>query len=266
MPDYDQDSFDNTRQAVLTLAAGVSSADTMFGTKADVNPVHHLLGTAAGWGGLPAKEATYLVVNAGLPVGRYELDVGDDVPVDAFWSISVYNADGFFEPNPSGVYSVNSITGVRDPDGAITVRFGDHGPDRPTAPDHRGLELRSPALSATFRGPRRHLDVPQHHSQLINDGTRKHGRRSECPLRARSLSSTERPSSALGRFDHRCPSASRGGCRALMASATVAYRSRSRSPAVRTMSRTCPIPWAIARWYAAAVEFVGELVRAPYTR
>ena len=78
MPDYDQDSFDNTRQAVLTLAAGVSSADTMFGTKADVNPVHHLLGTAAGWGGLPAKEATYLVVNAGLPVGRYELHVGDD--------------------------------------------------------------------------------------------------------------------------------------------------------------------------------------------
>ena len=94
MPDYDQDSFDTTRQAVLTLAAGVKSADSMFGTKADVNPVHHLLGTAAGWGGLPAKEATYLVVNAGLPVGRYELHVGDDVPVDAFWSISVYNADG----------------------------------------------------------------------------------------------------------------------------------------------------------------------------
>ena len=115
------------------LAAGVTSADSMFGTKADVNPVHHLLGTAAGWGGLPAKEATYLVVNAGLPVGRYELHVGDDVPVDAFWSISVYNADGFFEPNPSGAYSVNSITGVRDPDGSITVRFGDHGPDAPNS-------------------------------------------------------------------------------------------------------------------------------------
>ena len=95
--------------------------------------LNHLLGTAAGWGGLPAKEATYLVVNAGLPVGRYELHVGDDVPVDAFWSISVYNADGFFEPNPSGAYSVNSIAGVRDPDGSITVRFGDHGPDAPNS-------------------------------------------------------------------------------------------------------------------------------------
>jgi len=131
MPEYEQDSFETTRKAVLTLAGGVHSAEGMFGTKADVNPVHHLLGTAAGWGGLPAKEATYLIVNAGLPVGRYELHVGDDVPVDAFWSISVYNADGFFEPNPSGAYSVNSITGVRDPDGSITVRFGDHGPDAP---------------------------------------------------------------------------------------------------------------------------------------
>ena len=133
MPDYDEDSFAKTRQAVLALAAGVRSADSMFGTRDDVDPVHHLLGTAAGWGGLPAKEATYLVVNAGLPVGRYELRVGNDVPVDAFWSISVYNADGFFEPNPSDAYSVNSITGERDADGSITVRFGDHGPDAPNS-------------------------------------------------------------------------------------------------------------------------------------
>ena len=161
MPDYEQDSFDTTRQAVLTLAAGVKSADSMFGTKADVNPVHHLLGTAAGWGGLPAKEATYLVVNAGLPVGRYELHVGADVPVDAFWSISVYNADGFFEPNPSGAYSVNSITGVRDPDGSITVRLGDHGPNAPNSiPITEGwnyavrlYQPRSEILNGTWKFP-----------------------------------------------------------------------------------------------------------------
>jgi hypothetical protein len=55
------------------------------------------------------------------------------VPVVAFWSISVDNGDGFFEPNPAGAYSVNSITGVRDPDGSITVRLGDHGPDAPNS-------------------------------------------------------------------------------------------------------------------------------------
>jgi hypothetical protein len=130
MPDYDQTSFETTRTALLTLAAGLTVFDHTFGARSEIHPVHHLLGTAAGWGGLPTSEATYIGVNPRLPVGRYELRVGD-VPVDAFWSISVYNADGYFEPNPSGVYSVNSVTGVRDEDGSITVRFGDHGTGTP---------------------------------------------------------------------------------------------------------------------------------------
>jgi hypothetical protein len=70
-------------------------------------------------------------VAPGLPVGRYELTVRD-VPVDGFWSISVYNAEGYFEPNDAGVYSVNSVTAAKDDDGAVTVRFGDHG-DAPNA-------------------------------------------------------------------------------------------------------------------------------------
>ena len=133
MPDYDEASFDSTRKALLGLAAGLRAFDRMFGGRADVDPVRHLLGAAAGWGGLPSNEATYVGVTPRLPVGRYELRVDDNVPVDAFWSISVYNADGYFEPNSSGVYSVNSVTGVRDADGSITVRFGDHEPGTPNA-------------------------------------------------------------------------------------------------------------------------------------
>lgn len=133
MPDYEQSSFDSTRQAVLALAGGLHSSDRMFGTRADVDPIRHLLGTAAGWGGLPTTEASYVMVPAGRPVGRYELHVPADVPVDAFWSISVYNKDGYFEPNPAGRYNVNSITAARDPDGSITVRLGDHGPDAPNS-------------------------------------------------------------------------------------------------------------------------------------
>jgi hypothetical protein len=125
-PDYDTTSLDLTRQALLSLASGLSAFDRTFGTRADVDPVRHLIGTAAGWGGLPTEEATYIGVAPDLGVGRYELTVRD-VPVDGFWSISVYNADGYFEPNAAGVYSVNSITAVRNDDQSITVRFGDHG-------------------------------------------------------------------------------------------------------------------------------------------
>ncbi|WP_308492845.1 DUF1214 domain-containing protein [Microbacterium terrisoli] len=128
MPDYDTTSFDETRNALLSLARNLSGFDRMFGAQSEVDPVRHLIGTAAGWGGLPSAEASYIGVDPRLPVGRYELTVGE-VPVDGFWSISMYNADGFFEPNDRDAYTINNVTGVRNDDGTITVRFGDHPAD-----------------------------------------------------------------------------------------------------------------------------------------
>ncbi|WP_237465660.1 DUF1214 domain-containing protein [Leucobacter luti] len=130
----DEASFTETRDAVLVLARGLSGMERCFGRREDVDPVRHLLGAAVGWGGLPESEASYIKVEPRLPVGEYTLTVGD-VPVDGFWSISLYNADGFFEPNELGAYSVNSVTGVRDADGSITVRFGGD----PAAPNHLPL-------------------------------------------------------------------------------------------------------------------------------
>jgi hypothetical protein len=51
--------------------------------------------------------------------------------VDGFWSVSVYNASGYFEPNDRGAYSVNNITAVRDQDGSVTIGFGGCGDGRP---------------------------------------------------------------------------------------------------------------------------------------
>jgi len=130
MPDYEQASFDATRAALLDLAKGLPSYDHAFGAKTEVDPVHHLIATAAGWGGLPDREAIYVNVNPGLPVGEYQL-TARDVPVDGFWSISLYNADGYFEPNDRGSYSVNNITAAPDEDGSVTVHFGGCGDGRP---------------------------------------------------------------------------------------------------------------------------------------
>jgi hypothetical protein len=130
-PDYDTAALDSTREALLELARGLSSFDHAFGAKSDVDPIRHLLGTAAGWGGLPDGEARYIGVEPRLPVGEYTLTVGD-VPVDGFWSISVYNAAGYFEPNDRNAYSVNNLTAERDPDGSVTVHFGGSD-DRPNA-------------------------------------------------------------------------------------------------------------------------------------
>ena len=127
LPEYETGSLDRTRNALLVLAAEQGSFERSFGRQEEVDPVHHLIGSAAGWGGLPDAEATYVGVSPNLPVGEYELTVADDVPVDGFWSISVYNAEGYFEPNEHGAYSVNNITAAPNDDGSVTVRFGGTG-------------------------------------------------------------------------------------------------------------------------------------------
>jgi hypothetical protein len=129
MPEYDQASFDGVRGALKDLVRYSTDVSSAFGAKSDVDPVAHLLGAAAGWGGLPETEATYLNVDPQLPAGEYRIRVGD-VPVDGFWSVSVYNADGFFEKNDLGSYSVNSITADRDDDGSVTIHLGGCGDGR----------------------------------------------------------------------------------------------------------------------------------------
>jgi hypothetical protein len=53
----------------------------------------------------------------------YRLDV-KDVPVDGFWSISVYNARGYFEPNAENAYTLNDITAKPDASGTTSIQFG----------------------------------------------------------------------------------------------------------------------------------------------
>ena len=128
MPDYEKDSFDEVRGALLTLSRHMGRFIHGFGKRSEVDPALHLIGTANGWGGLPDEEASYATIEPNLPVGDYEITVRD-VPVDAFWSISVYNKAGFFEKNKKGIYSVNSVTAATNDDGSTTIRFG--GGDKP---------------------------------------------------------------------------------------------------------------------------------------
>ena len=125
IPNWDQKSQDRLRDAINVLASTLTDTSKCFGTREQVDPIAHLLGAAYGWGGNPAKDASYLNVTPEMNNGKtpYVLTV-KDVPVDGFWSISLYNAKGFFQENKYNAYSINNITGEKAADGSITIHFG----------------------------------------------------------------------------------------------------------------------------------------------
>jgi hypothetical protein len=125
LPNWNQADLKEIRAALLVLAKHTDGFKHAFGTKDQVDPIRHLIATAAGWGGNPDKDATYLggfvPKNDGTTIYRLRVK---DVPVDAFWSVTVYDAAGYFEKNPYNAYSLNNITAKKDADGAVTVQFG----------------------------------------------------------------------------------------------------------------------------------------------
>ena len=127
VPNWDQASLTKVREAILALVAanGVMDSARMFGRKDQVDPVQHLLGTAAGWGGNPRTAALYAGADPKENDGKtpYRLTV-KDVPVDGFWSVSVYNKAGFFEKNARNAYTLNNVTAKPNADGSVTIHFG----------------------------------------------------------------------------------------------------------------------------------------------
>jgi hypothetical protein len=126
IPSWDQASQKQVRDALLLLAAHTGGFKDAFGARGKVDPVRHLIGSAAGWGGNPDKDASYLTFDPAKNDGNtiYKLSVPGDVPVDAFWSISVYNAEGYFQKNDLNAYSLNNITAKKSADGSVAVQFG----------------------------------------------------------------------------------------------------------------------------------------------
>lgn len=124
VPDWDQEHLLTIRQSLNNIAKLGGDTTAAFGMREEVDELQHFIMTAAGWGGLPRQNALYeirtVAQNDGSP---YRLTVAD-VPVKAFWSITVYNSEGYISENSLGAYSFNNITASSNEDGSTTINFG----------------------------------------------------------------------------------------------------------------------------------------------
>lgn len=131
VPSWDQHGVEEMRKTVAVVGSLAPDASKMFGLKDDLDPVYWALGAAVGFGGLPAAAATYGITFPERNDGTtsYTLHIAD-VPVDAFWSVTLYDAEGWMPINDLDAYSYNSVTAAHDDDGSVTIHFGGD-PDQP---------------------------------------------------------------------------------------------------------------------------------------
>lgn len=127
IPNWDIDQMMIAREALNTLGKLGISTKRALGTKDEVDPIDHLVAAASGWGGLPEKYAFYILASVPKNDGTPHSLTVKDVPVDAFWSVTIYGADGFIHENDLGVYSYNNFSAEPNDDGSFTINFGDCG-------------------------------------------------------------------------------------------------------------------------------------------
>jgi len=168
IPNWDPVGLKKVRDALLTLAQTVSDTKRTFGPRDQVDPVRHLIGTAMGWGGSPEKDALYLPLRPARNDGQtiYRLTVPANVPVDGFWSISVYNAEGFFQKNDLNAYSLNNITAKKAADGSVTVQFG--GCDPPSPVGSGGASARVPNCLPITKGWNSTVRLYRPRAEILN--------------------------------------------------------------------------------------------------
>lgn len=125
VPDWDLHEVEQMRQTINVVTSTLTDTSKMFGKKEELDPAYWMFGAALGWGGLPAQDATYVNVFPEHNDGStpYTLTVSD-VPVDAFWSVTLYDDQGWMPVNEYDAYSLNDVTADKNADGSITIHFG----------------------------------------------------------------------------------------------------------------------------------------------
>ncbi len=126
LQDWNEEEMLAMRRAYNALGSTLSSSASFFGVKCDRSYMQGAMGVAVGWGGMQMKDALYLPAQVAKNDGKtpYTITVPKDVPVDGFWSVTVYNQERFMVKNKYDSYAFNNITSKKRNDGSTVLHFG----------------------------------------------------------------------------------------------------------------------------------------------
>jgi len=139
---WDKDSLAMVRDLIKELQKhSNATSGEMFGpNRDDLNFLYYLFGAASAWGGQPSEYAVYIfgpptdIDTSGIVTYQITFKI-DDLPLKrnpatgefiGFWSVTVYDKDGFMEPNALKVNSINSATAVYTKN-HVTITFAPEG-------------------------------------------------------------------------------------------------------------------------------------------
>jgi len=124
IPRWDEKKMLELRTLFGTLGSTLPDSSGFFGARGEICYLDKAMGVATGWGGLQKQDALYLTEQVEKNDGKtaYVLHVPGKVPVDGFWSVTVYNWERFMVKNEYHAYSFNNVTAKKNEDGCQADR------------------------------------------------------------------------------------------------------------------------------------------------
>jgi hypothetical protein len=118
---WDKASLDSVRAGLEVDCRRFPKFEQAMMPRGKADEDQRLCATAAGWGLLPAAQATYFSYPGGHPITECRTATYQVPKNGAFWSIQVYDKTGFIASENS---TLNSKRAKLNPDGTFTAYFG----------------------------------------------------------------------------------------------------------------------------------------------
>jgi hypothetical protein len=118
---WDKASLDSVRNGLEVSCRRFPNFEQAMLPRGKPDPEQRLCAAAAGWGLLPASQATYFTYAGGHSITECRKATYQVPKNGAFWSIQVYDKTGFIASENS---TLNSRRAKLNPDGTFTAHFG----------------------------------------------------------------------------------------------------------------------------------------------